>query len=67
MSEADKDKLGKKKEQTGDGKEEDGVAEVRDADGRVGRRCAVGVGEEQGLVFGANGRPECWNGDGWFL
>jgi hypothetical protein len=43
------------------------VAEVRDADRRLGGWGAFGVGEEEGLVFGAGGRAEDGYGDGGFF
>ncbi len=59
--------LGEQEEDAGDGEEEGGVAEVGDADGTFRGRRAFGVGEEEGLVFGADGRPEDGDGDGGFF
>jgi hypothetical protein len=67
MIEAQKKELDEQKDQAGDGEEESGVTEVRDADGRLGWRSALGVGKEQRLVFGRDGRTEDWNGDGRFF
>jgi hypothetical protein len=67
MIEAQKKELDEQKDQAGDGEEESGVTEVRDADGRLGRRSAFGVGKEERLVFGGDGRTEDWNGDGGFF
>jgi hypothetical protein len=67
MVDAEKDELDEQEEDSGDGEEEDGVAEVGDADGRLGRRSALGVGKEEGLVFGTDGRTEDGHGDGGFF
>ena len=67
VAEAEKNELDDEEEEAGDGEEESGVAEVRDADGRFGWRGAFGVGEEEGLVFGADGRAEDGHGDGGFF
>jgi hypothetical protein len=67
MADAEQDELGDKEEETSDGEEESGVAEVRDAGGRVCGWSAFGVREEEGLVFGADGRAEDGHGDGGFL
>jgi len=67
MADAEKNELGEQKDDAGDGEEESGVAEVGDADGRLGRRGALGVGIEEGLVFGADGRAEDGHGDGGFF
>jgi hypothetical protein len=62
-----KNKLDDEKEEPGEGEEEGGVAEVGDADGRFGGWCALGVGEEEGLVLRADGRAEDRHGDGGFF
>jgi hypothetical protein len=67
MVEAQKKELDEQQEDAGDGEEESGVAEVRDADWRLGGWGALGVGEEEGLVFGADGWAEDWHGDGGFF
>jgi hypothetical protein len=59
--------LDEQKEETGDGEEENGVAEVGDAGGRLEGWCAFRIGEEHGLVFGADGRAEDRHGDGGFF
>jgi hypothetical protein len=67
MIEAQKKELNEQQEDAGYGEEESGVAEVRDTDGKLGRRRAFGVGKEERLVFGRDGRTEDWNGDGGFF
>ncbi len=67
MADAQKYELDEQKEEAGHGEEENGVAEVRDTDRRLGGWCAFGVGEEEGLVFGAGGRTEDGYGDGGFF
>jgi hypothetical protein len=67
MVDAQKDELDEQEEDAGDGEEEDGVAEVRDANGRLGGWGALGVGEEHCLVFGADGGAEDGHGDGGFF
>jgi hypothetical protein len=67
MPDAQKEELNEQKEEAGDSEEESGVAEVGYADGRLGGRGAFGVGEEEGLVFGADGRAEDGYGDGGFF
>jgi hypothetical protein len=67
MADAQKNELDDQKEEAGDDEEESGVAEVRDADGRLGGWGALGVGEEEGLVFGADGWAEDGHGYGGFL
>jgi hypothetical protein len=67
MADAQKNELNDQQEETGDGEEKRGVAEVGDADGRLGGGRALGVGEEEGLVFGDEGRAEDWHGDGGFF
>jgi hypothetical protein len=67
MADAQKNELDDQKEEAGDGEKEGGVAEVGDTDRRLRRRCALGVGEEESLVFGADGRTEDGDGDGGFF
>jgi hypothetical protein len=67
MKEAKKKQLGKQEEETGDGEEECDVAEVRDAGGKIGGWGAFRVGEEHGLVFGADWGTEDWHSDGRFF
>jgi hypothetical protein len=67
MVEAQKEELHEQKDDAGDGEEESGVTEVRDADGRLGWRGAFGVGKEEGLVFGADGWAEDGHGDSGFF
>jgi hypothetical protein len=67
MVDSQKHELDDQKEEPGDGKEESSVAEVRDADGRLGWWRALGVWEEEGLVFGADGWSEDGHGDGGFF
>ncbi len=67
MEETEKKELGEEEKEACDGKKEQGVAEVRDADGWLGGWGALGVWEEGGLVLGAGGRPKDWNGDGGFF
>jgi hypothetical protein len=67
MADAQKKELNEQKEAAGDNEEENGVAEVGDADGRLGGWGAFGVGEEEGLVFGTDGRAEDGYGDGGFF
>jgi hypothetical protein len=67
MADAQKNELDEQEEDAGDGEEEGGVAEVGDADGRLGGRGAFRVGKEEGLVFGADGRAEDGHGDGGFF
>jgi hypothetical protein len=67
MSDAEREELDKQKEETGDGEEEGGVAEVGDAGGRLGGWGAFRVGEEHGLVFGTDWRTEDWHSDGGFF
>jgi hypothetical protein len=67
MAEAQKKKLDEQQEDAGDGEEESGVAEVRDADGGLGGWRAFSVGKERGLVLGTDWGPEDGHGDGWFF
>jgi hypothetical protein len=67
MADAQKNELYEQKEDASDGKEESGVAEVGDADGRLGGRCALSVGEEERLVFGADRGTEDGHCDGGFF
>ena len=67
MVDPEKDELDEQEEEAGDGKKESRVAEVGDADGRLGGWCALGVGEEEGLVFGADGWAKDGHGDGGFF
>jgi hypothetical protein len=67
MADAQKNELDEQKEEAGDGEEESGVAEVGDSDRRLGGWGAFGVGEEEGLVFGAGWRAEGGYGDGGFF
>jgi hypothetical protein len=67
MADAQKNELDEQKEEAGDDEEESGVAEVGDADRRLGGWCALGIGEEQGLIFGTDGWAEDGHGDGGFF
>jgi hypothetical protein len=67
MSKNEGEELDQKENDSGYSEEEEGVAEVRDADGRLGWRGACGVGKECGLVFGTDGRAEDGYGDGGFF
>jgi hypothetical protein len=67
MADSKKNELDEQKEEAGDGEEESGVAEVGDAHRRLGGWCSLGVGEEEGLVFGADGWAEDGYGDGGFF
>jgi len=67
MSETEAEELNDEKDDRGDGEEEEGVAEVRDVDGRLEWRGAFGMGKECGLVFSADGRAEDGYGNGGFF
>jgi hypothetical protein len=67
MDESQKKELGEQEQEASNGEEEQGVAEVRDAHGRVRGWSSFGVGKEEGLVFGTDGGPEDGHGDGGFL
>jgi hypothetical protein len=56
-----------KKEDAEDSEKEESVAEVGDTDRRLGGWGALGVREEEGLVFGADGRAEDGHGDRGFF
>jgi hypothetical protein len=67
MVDPEKDELDEQEEEAGDSEKESRVAEVGDTDGRLGGWCALGVGEEEGLVFGADRRAKDRHGDGGFF
>jgi hypothetical protein len=67
MADAQKNELDEQKEDAGDGEEESGVAEVGDADWKITGWCALGVGEEECLVFWADVWAEDGHGDSGFL
>jgi hypothetical protein len=67
MSEAEQEELGDKENDAGDGEKEEGMAEVGYTDWRLGGWGSLGVGEEEGLVFGTDGRAEDGNGDRGFF
>jgi hypothetical protein len=54
VSQGEQENLGDEKKDAGNGKKEESMAEVGDADWRVGGWCAFGVRKEEGLIFGAD-------------
>jgi hypothetical protein len=53
VSQGEQENLRDEKQDAGNGKKEESMAKVGDADGRVGGWGTFGVRKEEGLVFGA--------------